>query len=250
MDGQYFGSSPQASSSEHPEYYQSVSPDPTPGLGSRISGTAAIGGIVLLGVTFLIAVVRTVAKARNPKLQRQRNMNKNKMVVTTLDEYLPANRQQLTKKVARGLCSQTGFKPVEIFRKYLWYLLRERKFDQEAADDVVYLKSVLNLSDDETAEALKERAKRIYEKYGSVMLNTQGMTSAGVERKATARALFSKLLYLAEYEQLIPPFSAAAEKASMREAFGATEDDVNRLRIVSLQDIDLDKLEGQFDGEE
>lgn len=28
------------------------------------------------------------------------------------------------------------------------------------------------------------------------MLNTQGMTSAGIERKATARALFSKLLYL------------------------------------------------------
>ena len=50
---------------------------------------------------------------------------------------------------ARKLCSQTGFKPVEIFRKYLWYLLRERKFDQEAADDLVYLKSVLNLSDDQ-----------------------------------------------------------------------------------------------------
>ena len=38
---------------------------------------------------------------------------------------------------------------MEIFRKYLWYLLRERKFDQEAADDLVYLKSVLNLSDDQ-----------------------------------------------------------------------------------------------------
>jgi len=41
----------------------------------------------------------------------------------------------------------------------------------------------------------------------------------------------------AEYEQLIPPFSPAAEKASMREVFGATEDDVNRLRIVSLQEV-------------
>lgn len=209
-----------------------------------------MGGIALLGVTFLIAVARTVAKMRNPKVQRQKNMNKNKIVVTTLDEYLPTNRPQLTQKVARQLCSQTGFKPVEIFRKYLWYLLRERKFDQEAADDLVYLKSALNLTDDQVAEALTERGKRIYDKYGSVMLNTQGMTSAGVERKATARALFSKLLYLAEYEQLIPPFSPAAEKASMREVFGATEDDVNRLRIVSLQEINFDKLEGQFDQDE
>lgn len=38
---------------------------------------------------------------------------------------------------------------MEIFRKYLWYLLRERKFDQEAADDLVYLKSALNLTDDQ-----------------------------------------------------------------------------------------------------
>lgn len=47
------------------------------------------------------------------------------------------------------------------------------------------------------AEALRERAQRIYEKYGNVMLETEGMTKAGIERKATCRALFSKLLYLA-----------------------------------------------------
>lgn len=48
----------------------------------------------------------------------------------------------------------------------------------------------------QTAEAIKERASRIYKTYGNIMLNTQGMTAAGIERKATARALFSKLLYL------------------------------------------------------
>ena len=47
------------------------------------------------------------------------------------------------------------------------------------------------------AEALRERAQRIYEKYGNVMLETAGMTKAGIERKATCRALFSKILYLA-----------------------------------------------------
>lgn len=47
------------------------------------------------------------------------------------------------------------------------------------------------------SEGIQERAKRIYDKYGNVMLDVKGMTKAGVERKATCRALFSKLLYLA-----------------------------------------------------
>lgn len=49
----------------------------------------------------------------------------------------------------------------------------------------------------QVAEALSERAQRIYDKYGNVMLETVGMSKAGVERKATCRALFSKMLYLA-----------------------------------------------------
>lgn len=49
----------------------------------------------------------------------------------------------------------------------------------------------------QVSEAIQERAKRIYDKYGNVMLDVKGMTKAGVERKATCRALFSKLLYLA-----------------------------------------------------
>ncbi len=44
---------------------------------------------------------------------------------------------------------KTGFSAAEIFRKYLWYLLRERKFDTEAVNDVVQLKSSLQLSDEE-----------------------------------------------------------------------------------------------------
>lgn len=44
---------------------------------------------------------------------------------------------------------KTGFSASEIFRKYLWYLLRERKFDTEAVNDVVQLKASLQLSDEE-----------------------------------------------------------------------------------------------------
>lgn len=52
-------------------------------------------------------------------------------------------------EITKSLQFRTGFKSGEIFRKYLWYLLRERKFDQEAVNDIVYLKSTLNLNDDQ-----------------------------------------------------------------------------------------------------
>lgn len=65
---------------------------------------------------------------------------------------------------------KAGFSPTEVFRKYLWYLLRERKFDQTAVDDLICLKQSLELSEEDVATALKERAQRIYEKYGTLML--------------------------------------------------------------------------------
>jgi hypothetical protein len=51
--------------------------------------------------------------------------------------------------VLRGLKMKTGFNDVELFRKYLWYLLRERQFDASAVDDLVYLRTVLGMNDDE-----------------------------------------------------------------------------------------------------
>ena len=132
----------------------------------------------------------------------------------------------------------TGFSSVEIYRKYLWFVLRERKFNSEALDDLIALKGALRLSDaqaraallcvrvcgvrgravvgarvvcrggprrsgqpdrardashactlalppmrmrlhtSQVGEALTERAQRVYEKYGTVMLNTEGLTQA------------------------------------------------------------------------
>ncbi len=36
-----------------------------------------------------------------------------------------------------------------MFRKYLWFLLRERQFDEGALDDLVALKAALALTDEE-----------------------------------------------------------------------------------------------------
>lgn len=95
---------------------------------------------------------------------------------------------------------------------------------------------------------MKERAQRIYEKYGNVMLDTEGMSPAGIERKATSRALFSKLLFLTESEQLLSP--EAAKAVDLRDVFGATEDDASRLRIASLYDVDLETAMGLPDAPE
>ena len=42
-----------------------------------------------------------------------------------------------------------GFTNVEIFRKYLWFMLRERAFDEEALADLVALKTALGLTDEQ-----------------------------------------------------------------------------------------------------
>lgn len=49
----------------------------------------------------------------------------------------------------RGIRARSGFSAMEVFRKYLWYVLRERKFDEEAVDDLAALRAALSMSDEE-----------------------------------------------------------------------------------------------------
>ena len=69
------------------------------------------------------------------------------------------------------------------------------------------------------------------------------MTKAGIERKATCRALFSKLLYLAESDEMLPSLETPARRALVQDVFGATDGDANQLRIVSLYEVDLDAMD-------
>jgi type II secretory pathway pseudopilin PulG len=211
--------------------------------GNPVAYWSLVGMGAFLGVTFVIALGKTVLKGFSSQGKRTRTVNKNKMVVDEFSKYLPSNRAGLTGSVIGGIRFRTGFSPVELFRKYLWFLLRERKFDQEAVDDLITLKTALGLDDAQVAEALNERAKRVYDKYGNVMLDTTGMSAAGIERKATSRALFSKMQYLVENEALVGSPEEAAN-LQLRDIFGATEDDAARLRIVSLYEVDLDAAMG------
>ena len=53
-------------------------------------------------------------------------------------------------------------------------MLRERKFDDEAVEDLAILKGVMQLSNDDVAAALRERCIRIEKKFGNLMLQTEG----------------------------------------------------------------------------
>lgn len=65
------------------------------------------------------------------------------MYITQLSYLYPSAGE------ARGLKMKTRFSGTEIFRKYLWYLLRERSFDADAVADMQQLKSSLGLTDEE-----------------------------------------------------------------------------------------------------
>jgi hypothetical protein len=211
------------------------------------SALATVAGGAL-AATFAVALYRQWRRATSPRAQRRRVLDKNRALVEALREYLPDKRAELTQSVASKIRSRSGFTGVETFRKYLWYLLRDRRFDGEAVADAVALKHALSLSDEQAAEALRERADRIYEKYGTLMLGAeaQGLSAAGLERKASCRALFAKLVYLLETDALVGVSAATGRAADggravftvsdLREVFGATEEDLDAVRIASLDE--------------
>ncbi|GLC45907.1 hypothetical protein PLESTF_000711100 [Pleodorina starrii] len=224
-------------------------------LTTTLPGKLLLGGLAaaFLG-SLALATYRAWQKSNTAQAKRVRQIDRNRELVEGLNGYLLAgNRAGLTPGVLRRLQRSSGFSPVEVFRKYLWYLLRERKFDQGAVDDLVAMKTGLGLTDADVGEALRERATRIYDKYGTLMLNTEGLTLAGAQRKATCTALFRKVLYLAECERLVgaaanePGGSGVGSVADIGKIFGATVEDMERLRIRNLYEAELD-LEGMMAG--
>lgn len=151
---------------------------PTTLAGRRARGLAR--ALLLAGVAYALlslgaAVMRVARRANSPRAQRLRTVDRNKRVVESLNEVFLAatdsassasssSSSALTPALMKKLRSETGFTGPEIFRKYLWYLLRERRFDSTAVADLVSLRSALALTDAEVASAIKERAQRIYDK--------------------------------------------------------------------------------------
>jgi hypothetical protein len=176
--------------------------------------------------------------------KRRRTVGKNVAVVDALVKYLPGARAQLTPGVVRSIASRTGFTKDTIFRKQLRYMLNERPFDGDVLADALALRAACGLTDDAVVAVLSEAGARTFKKTGILMRRPRGMTAEGLARKAQGRALFSKLLFLAENEALLPEEAARERaKAALLSAFGATSEDADALRIPSLAAMDADALE-------
>eukprot|EP00892_Ulva_mutabilis_P005184 jgi/Ulvmu1/3037/UM015_0077.1 len=241
--GQAWNDVPQYDVEQHqPVPAVSATTPPQPSLTDRIGNGALFGLAAFFGGTFLVSAGSYFYKYNQPEAKARRKLLNNQKVVRTLAELLPSKRDQVTSGMLRQLQFVTGFTPAEVFRKFLWYILKDRKFDQAAVDDLVHLKDGLKLPNDHVAEALKERCVRIEKKFGNLMLNSDGLSEKAIQRKATCRALFSKMLYLIEYEPILQPNEIMSVDV-LRDIFGATEEDVQKLKIVSIQEVDIDVLD-------
>eukprot|EP00898_Chlorokybus_atmophyticus_P000189 jgi/Chlat1/1170/Chrsp113S01642 len=199
--------------------------------------------LAFLGGTFAFSTYKYLRKYFSPRQKRKRLVNKNLTLAQELNKYLPEQRDQLTPAVIASLRTQLGFTEDQIFRKYLRYLLNERPFDTEEVADILQLRRVCGLKDEQVADVLNESARKMCEKTGVLMINPRGMSAQGLQRKAMGRALFQKLLYLSELEELIAPDSPAKQMVDIIGIFGATESDANGLRLTSLGEFDADRFE-------
>jgi hypothetical protein len=68
--------------------------------------------------------------------------------------------------------------------RFLWYVLRERKFDEVAVTDLMTLRDRMRLNNEELAEAMYERCVRTERTYGNLMLQTEGAHSSSTPATA------------------------------------------------------------------
>ncbi|KAH9543088.1 hypothetical protein CY35_13G043500 [Sphagnum magellanicum] len=151
-----------------------------------------------LGITFVIAVVRSWRKFNSSKERRKRQIGNNAYFCEALGEYLPEKREQLDHKKLQALANKCNFSLNDALRKYIRYALNERAFNPVLVADLIHLRKVSNLTDAEVAEVLNDVSRRIVKAKGPVVMNLQGFTEKGIKRKAAVQALFTKLLYLSE----------------------------------------------------
>eukprot|EP00793_Prasinoderma_coloniale_P000079 PRCOL_00005587-RA len=200
-------------------------------------------GMAFVGGSFAYSCYTYYKKWSSPKQRKRRNVARNFATVTEVDALLKSDMSKVTPSYIRELRRNMGFTKDEIFRKECRYMLSEREFDAACVAQLLHLRDVCELTVDETAAALEESAKRIHKKYGNVMFKPSGMTETGVAKKATACALFSKLLYLFESPEMLGELSEAAT-GRLKNIFGAVDEDCDRLRIESLtSQADLEALD-------
>ena len=205
-------------------------------------------GLSVLAGSFALSVYKVYMKYNSNRSKRKRQVNKNVVVVERLRDFFPDNRDSLTRGHIRGLQGKTGFKPAEIFRKYMRYKLNEEVFNNDFVADTLALKRACELDGDTMRDVLMETGERMVKKYGTLLRDISDMGPAGAQRKVDGCSMFAKVMYLADLDEFIPREQGAAVQQRLKEIFGATDEDYEKLRIDALgsEAVDISVLEAMI----
>ncbi|XP_045801169.1 uncharacterized protein LOC123895009 [Trifolium pratense] len=198
-----------------------------------------------VGVTFVIAFVKTVKKFTSPKAQRRKLVGKNAMLCKSVDELLlQRGRDEVKVDDLKAIADKTGFGLQEILRKYIRYVLNEKPFNPDVVADLIQLRRASTLNDSQVAEILNEISRRIVRDKGPIVMNKSGYTEKGFKRKLAVQALFGKVFYLSE----LPEFCSSDSSLVVKEIFGVTDEDADLLRLQTTSEAgNLDALEKMAD---
>ncbi|XP_027361312.1 uncharacterized protein LOC113869269 [Abrus precatorius] len=196
------------------------------------------------GLTFVIAFVKTVKKFTSPKAKRRRLVSKNATLLKSLDDLLRKGSDEVKFDALKEIENKTGFDLEGILRKYIRYALNEKPFNPDLVADLIQLRKASMLTDSQVAAILNEISRRIVRDKGPVVMDKAGYSEKGFKRKLAVQTLFGKVFYLSE----LPEFCSRDSSLVVKEIFGVTDEDADKLRIHTVSEAgNLDALEKMVD---
>ncbi|KAK6146627.1 hypothetical protein DH2020_020496 [Rehmannia glutinosa] len=198
--------------------------------------------LAYLGVTFVIAFVKTVRKFSSPREKRRKLVNKNAMLCKSIDELFEKGMDEVEESELKGLMQKTGFDMEEILRKYIRYVLNEKPFNPDLISNLIQLRKKTMLDDSQVAGILNEISRRIVKDKGPVVMDMSGYSEKGFKRKLAVQALFGKVYYLSESSLNCWKYPSLSFEPFFSE-------DAEKLRLHTVSEAgDLDSLEKMIDG--
>lgn len=200
--------------------------------------------LAYVGISFVIAFVKTVRKFNSPKEIRRKLVNKNAMICKSIDELLEKGSDGVQQSDLMGLMQKTDFGMEEILRKYIRYALNEKPFNPNLVANLIRLRKASSLDDSQVAEILNDISRRIVKDKGPVVMDISGYSEKGFKRKLAVQALFGKVYYLSE----LPEFCSRDSSLIVKEIFGVADEDAEKLRLHTVSDSgDVDSLDKMID---
>lgn len=196
--------------------------------------------VAFIGFTFVTSFVKTLKKLSSPREQRRKMVNKNAMLIKSIDQLFEQGRDALQPSALDDIVNKTGFGLDDILRKYIRYAFNDKPFNGDTVADLIQLRKASMLTHSQVAQTLNEISRRIVKDKGPVVMDASGYTERGFKRKLAVQALFGKVFYLSE----LPEFCSRDSSLIVKEIFGVTDEDAEMLRIHTLSNSgDIETLE-------